>query len=94
MLGSRGFYKGSSILVSGNAGTGKSSIATTFAHSTCKRGDKCLYLAFEESPKQIIRNMMSIGINLQPLVDKGLLKFHATRPTLYGLEMHLITSTI
>ena len=90
MLGGKGFYKGSSILVSGSAGTGKSSVAATFADITCKRGDKCLYLAFEESPKQIIRNMMSIGINLQPWVDKELLKFHATRPTLYGLETHLV----
>lgn len=90
MLGGNGFYKGSSILVSGSAGTGKSSIAASFVYETCKRGDKCLYLAFEESPKQIIRNMRSIGVDLETFVDEGLLKFHATRPTLYGLETHLV----
>jgi circadian clock protein KaiC len=90
MLGGKGFYKGSSVLVTGAAGTGKSSIAAQFAENTCKNGEKCLIFAFEESPKQIIRNMKSIGIDLQPWVDKGLLKFHATRPTLYGLETHLV----
>ena len=91
MLGGNGFYKGSSILISGSAGTGKSSVAAQFAENICKNGNKCLIFAFEESPKQIIRNMRSIGIDLQPWVDKGLLKFHATRPTLYGLETHLVT---
>jgi len=91
MLNGNGYYVGSSILVTGSAGTGKSSIAAQFANSTCKKGCKCLYLAFEESPKQIIRNMNSIGIDLRHWVDKGLLKFHATRPTLYGLEIHLVT---
>jgi circadian clock protein KaiC len=91
MLGGKGFYKGSSVLITGAAGTGKSSVAAQFAEKTCKSGDKCLYLVFEESPKQIIRNMRSIGIDLQSMVDRGLLKFHATRPTLYGLETHLVT---
>ncbi|MEN6290868.1 MAG: circadian clock protein KaiC [Methanobacterium sp.] len=91
MLDGKGYYKGSSILVTGNAGTGKSSLAAQFADAACKRGEKCIYLAFEESPKQIIRNMKSIGIDLGHWVDKGLLKFHATRPTLYGLEIHLVT---
>ena len=91
MLGGKGFYKGSSVLVTGASGTGKSSIGAQFAENICKRGEKCLIFAFEESPKQIIRNMKSIGIDLQPHVDKGLLKFHATRPTLYGLETHLVT---
>ncbi len=90
MLFGNGFFKGSSILVSGAAGTGKSSTAASFAQASCERGNKCLYLAFEESPKQIIRNMRSIGINLDPWVNEGLLKFHATRPTLYGLETHLV----
>jgi len=90
MFGGKGFYKGSSILVSGAAGTGKSSIAANIAANVCKNGDKCLYFAFEESPQQIIRNMKSISIDLQPWVEKGLLKFHATRPTLYGLETHLV----
>ncbi|MGF7082552.1 circadian clock protein KaiC [Mucilaginibacter sp. UYCu711] len=90
MLGGRGFFKGSSILVSGTAGTGKTSIAAYFANETCKRGDKCIYFAFEESPKQIIRNMHSINVDLQKHIDKGILKFHASRPTLHGLEMHLV----
>ena len=91
MLGGNGFYKGSSVLVTGASGTGKSSIGAQFAENICKKGEKCLIFAFEESPKQIIRNMRSIGIDLQPYVDEGLLKFHATRPTLYGLETHLVT---
>ena len=91
MLGNKGFYKGSSVLITGAAGNGKSSLAAIFADNTCKNGNKCLYFAFEESPKQIIRNMRSIGIDLKPWIDKGLLKFHSTRPTLYGLETHLVT---
>jgi len=91
MLDGMGYYKGSSILITGNAGTGKSSFASKFADATCRKGEKCLYLAFEESPEQIIRNMNSIGINLRHWVDKGLLKFKATRPTLHGLEIHLVT---
>jgi len=90
MLGGRGFYKGSSILVSGTAGTGKTSIASCFASETCKQGGRCLYFAFEESPKQIVRNMTSIDMDLQKFVDNGLLKFHASRPSLYGLEQHLV----
>ena len=90
MLEKKGFYKGSSILVSGTAGTGKTSIAATFANAACLRKERCLYFAFEESPQQIIRNMKSIGINLQPHVDKNLLHFEASRPTMYGLEMHLL----
>jgi circadian clock protein KaiC len=91
MLEGKGFYKGSSILVSGTAGTGKTSLAAYFAHETCLRKDRCLYFAFEESPQQIIRNMRSIGINLQEHVDNGYLEFNASRPTLNGLEMHLLT---
>ena len=90
MLGGKGFFKGSSVLVSGTAGTGKTSIAGYFANETCARGERCIYFAFEESPKQIIRNMLSIGITLQKYLDSGLLKFHASRPTLNGLEMHLV----
>lgn len=90
MLGGRGFFKGSSILVSGTAGTGKTSIAAYFANEACNRGDKCIYFAFEESPKQIIRNMRSIDVDMQKHIDKGLLQFHASRPTLHGLEMHLV----
>jgi circadian clock protein KaiC len=91
MLGGQGFYRGTSVLLTGTAGTGKSSLAATFVDAACKRGEKCLYLAFEESQDQIIRNMRSIGIDLQPHVKRGLLKFHASRPTFYGLEMHLLT---
>jgi len=90
MLGGKGFFKGSSILVSGTAGTGKTSIAAYFAEEACRRKEKCIYFAFEESPKQIIRNMKSINVDLQKYVEKGLLKFIASRPTLYGLEMHLV----
>jgi circadian clock protein KaiC len=89
MLGGQGYFRGSSVLLSGTAGSGKSSLAAYFADATCRRGERCLYLAFEESQDQIIRNMRSIGLDLAPWVDKGLLKFHATRPTFYGLEMHL-----
>jgi len=90
MLGGEGFFKGSSILVSGTAGTGKTSIAGCFAHETCLRQERCIYFAFEESPKQIIRNMLSINMDLQKHVDDGYLRFHASRPTLNGLEMHLV----
>lgn len=90
MLGNKGYFIGSSILISGTAGTGKSSLASHFANAVGKSKRKCLYLAFEESEKQIIRNMHSIGLDLEQWVKKGLLKFHATRPTLYGLEMHLV----
>lgn len=90
MMGGKGFFRGSSILVSGSAGTGKTSIAASFANETCNRGEKCIYFAFEESPNQIIRNMRSIGMDLQKHVDRGLLYFQASRPTLNGLEMHLL----
>jgi len=92
MLGGQGYYRGTTILVTGTAGTGKTSLSATFVDAACRRGEKCLFLAFEESQDQIIRNMRSIGINLQPHVDKGLLKFHASRPTFYGLEMHLLVT--
>jgi circadian clock protein KaiC len=89
MLGAKGFYRGSSILVSGQAGTGKTSIAATFVNAACKRGEKCLLFIFEESESQFIRNMKSIGMDFNPWIKKGLLKFHAVRPTAYSLEMHL-----
>ncbi|HZM20772.1 MAG TPA: circadian clock protein KaiC [Anaerolineales bacterium] len=91
MLDGRGFHRGSSILLTGTAGTGKTSLAAAFVDAACWRGERCLYFAFEESPSQIIRNMRSIGIDLAPHVKKGLLQFHAARPTIYGLEMHLVT---
>jgi len=91
MLGGKGFFRGSSILVSGTAGTGKTSIAAYFANASCERKEKCIYFAFEESPQQIIRNMLSIGIDLKAHINKGLLEMHAARPTLNGLEMHLVS---
>jgi circadian clock protein KaiC len=90
MLGGKGYYRGSSILVSGTAGTGKTSLAAHFALETAKRGERVLYLAFEESPKQLMRNMKSIGVDLEPYVKKGLVHLDASRPTLFGLEMHLV----
>jgi circadian clock protein KaiC len=89
MLSGRGFFRGSSILASGTAGTGKTSLACSFARATCQNGERCLYFAFEESPAQIMRNVRSIGIDLEPFVAAGLLRFHASRPSLYGLETHL-----
>ncbi|MEZ0608602.1 circadian clock protein KaiC [Fibrella sp. WM1] len=89
MLDGKGYFRGSSVLVSGTAGTGKTSIAGSFANETCQRGERCIFFAFEESPQQIIRNMKSIGLDLQKHIDAGLLTFHASRPTLNGLEMHL-----
>ena len=91
MLGGEGYYRGSSILVSGTAGTGKTSLSAHFANVTCGRGERCLYLAFEESPAQLMRNMKSIGVDLAPWVKKGLLRLEASRPTLHGIEMHLAT---
>ena len=91
MLGGAGYYRGSSVLVSGTAGTGKSSLAAHFAAAACGRGERVLYFAFEESAAQIIRNMGSIGVDLATCVDRELLRFHAARPTLSGLEMHLAT---
>jgi circadian clock protein KaiC len=90
MLGGRGYYRGSSILVSGTAGTGKSSLAAHFAQAAAQRGERTLYFAFEESPSQIQRNMRSIGIDLEQPERRGLLRFHAVRPNHYGLEMHLV----
>ena len=90
MLGGRGVYRGSSVLVSGAPGTGKSSIAASFADAACARGEKALLLAYEESEKQVLRNMASIGLKLQRWLDKGLLRIEATRPTLQGLEQHLV----
>jgi circadian clock protein KaiC len=90
MLTGKGFFRGSSILVSGTAGTGKTSIAATITNASCNRKERVLFFAFEESPQQITRNMKSIGLDLQKHVDAGLLEFHASRPTLYGLELHLV----
>ncbi|HVN20020.1 MAG TPA: circadian clock protein KaiC [Dongiaceae bacterium] len=89
MLGGEGFYRGSTILLSGTAGTGKTSLSAHFVSAACERGERCLYFAFEESPGQLIRNMRSIGLDLAKCVKKGLLNIHSSRATFYGLEMHL-----
>lgn len=91
MLSGKGYFQGSTILVSGTAGTGKTSVASQLVEAACKRGERVLFFTYEESPGQLVRNMHSIGINLETWVGKGLLQFHATHPTLYGLETHLTT---
>jgi len=91
MMSGQGFYRGSSVLVSGTAGSGKTSLAAQFAAAAAARGERCLWFAFEESSSQIIRNMRSIGIDLARAVRQGRLRIHAERPTMSGLEMHLVT---
>ena len=91
MLGGKGFFRGSSILLTGTPGTGKTIISANFAQAAARRGERVLFFSFEESPDQITRNMHSIGLRIEPLVKKGLLRFHSARPSLYGLEMHLAT---
>lgn len=89
MLEGKGYYRGSSVMVSGTAGTGKSSLAAHLSNAACQRGEKVLYFALEESQNQIMRNMNSIGINLEPWLKKGLIQFYAKRPTFCGLESYL-----
>ena len=89
MLGGGGYYRGSSVLVSGTAGSGKSTLSAHFADATCRRGERCLYLAFEESRDQIVRNMRSVGLDLEPWIQQGLLRIEASRPSTHGVEMHL-----
>ena len=91
MLGGKGFYRGNSVLISGTAGTGKSSLAAHFVLAACKRGERALYIAAEQSPAEIIRNMRSIGIDLEPWMKSGLLHIHSSRPGTYGLEKTLVT---
>ncbi len=91
MLGG-GVYRGTSVLVSGTVGTGKTSVAAHFADAACRRGERCLFFSYEESPAQITRNMRSIGIDLAPWIDRGLLVVHSARPSVHGLEMHLVTA--
>ena len=91
MLGGKGYYRGSSVLISGTAGSGKSAICAHFAYAAWKRGEKTLYFAYEESQDQILRNMRSLGIDLRPAIKSGLLKIHAERASFHGLEMHLLT---
>jgi circadian clock protein KaiC len=90
MFEGAGYFRGSSILVSGTAGTGKTSISAHFIDAACARGERCIFFSFEESSEQIVRNMRSIGIDLQRWIDKGLLHMHSSRPTTFGLEMHLV----
>lgn len=90
MLGGQGFYRGSSIILSGGAGTGKSSLAAHFVDAACRRGERCVFFLFEESPDQYMRNMRSIGIDLEGWVKSDLLHFQAARPALLGLEQHLV----
>jgi len=91
MLGGKGFFSGSSILLTGTAGTGKTIISCNLAQAAARRGERVLFFSFEESPNQIMRNMHSIGLQLEPLLKRGLLRFHSQRPSLCGLEMHLAT---
>jgi circadian clock protein KaiC len=90
MFNGGGYTRGSTVLVSGTAGTGKTSLAAAFAVESCKRGERCLFLSYEESPGQLIQNMSSIGFDLAPLVKSGLLMIVSTRPSFFGLEMHLL----
>ena len=90
MLGGKGYMRGSSVLISGTAGTGKTSLSSAFAIETCRRGERCLLISFEESPGQLTQNMRSISLDFEPWVKKGLLEIFSTRPSLHGLEMHLL----
>ena len=91
MFQGNGFYRGSNILISGTAGTAKTTLASYFANEQCQKNEKTIYFAFEESPQQLVRNMKSIGIDLEKHIKKGLLQIHSSRPTLNGLELHLLT---
>lgn len=91
MLGGKGYYIGSSILITGTAGTAKTTFLSSFAADVCKNKGRCIYFAFEESENQLLRNMKQIGVDLEPYIKKGLLKIQASRPTIHGLEMHLVS---
>ncbi len=91
MLGGRGFFRGTSVLISGGPGTGKSSLAAHFAQAACQRGERALYMASEQSTDEVIRNMRSIGIDLEPWLKRGLLRFYPVRTGTFGLEKHLMT---
>src|SRR3981081_867235 len=90
MLEGKGYYRGSSVLISGTAGSGKTTLAASFADAACRRGERCLYVGFEESVAQVTRNMSSVGVDLDQWQKKGLLFHEAWRPTQYGIEMHLL----
>ena len=91
MLGGEGFFRGSSVLISGTAGSGKTTMAASFADAACRRGERCLFVCFEESVDQVARNMKSVGIDLQPWTKNGTLVHRAWRPSQFGIEMHLLT---
>ncbi len=91
MLGHGGFYRGTSVLISGTAGTGKSTFAANAVNAACVRGESCIFFSFEESPEQLMRNLFSAGIDLRPHVESGLLSIRSSRPSLHGLELHLVT---
>jgi circadian clock protein KaiC len=90
MFGGKGYFRGSSVLMTGTAGTGKTSMAAHFVDAACQRGEKAMFFSFEESPVQIIRNMTSIGIDLGRWVKQGLLHIESARPSAFELEMHLV----
>jgi len=89
MFRNGGFYRGSSILLSGVAGTGKTTVGSHFVDAACRRGERCMFAVFEEGANEVCRNARSVGLDLQRWVEAGLLSFEAARPSLYGLEMHL-----
>jgi circadian clock protein KaiC len=91
MLNGKGVFEGSTIMISGSPGTGKTSISVAFANSFCQKDKRCIFFALEESPDQLIRNMQSIGLDIEPFIEKGLLQIHSSRPSMYGLETHLST---
>ena len=88
MLGG-GMFRGSTLMVSGAAGTGKTSLGAHVVNSACERGEQVLLVLLEESPEQVLRNMRSLGLDLRPWVEAGLLRIWAARPSAYGLETHL-----
>jgi circadian clock protein KaiC len=90
MLEGKGYYRGSSVLLTGTAGSGKTTLAASFVDAACRRGERCLYIDFEESRHQVARNMRSVGIDLERWAKKGLLTHEAWRPTQFGIEMHLL----
>ena len=90
MFDQGGYARGSTVLISGTAGTGKTSLAVSFALERCKKGERCLYVSYEESPGQLVQNMKSVGFDLEKWTKKGLLKIVSTRPAFFGLEMHLL----
>jgi circadian clock protein KaiC len=90
MLGGKGFFRGTSVLISGTAGSGKTTMVSSFVNAACARGERCLFVGFEESVEQVGRNMESVGLDLKQWRDQGLLVHEAWRPSQYGIELHLL----